>query len=73
MSDDAERAIAPMPDQVTDPLIYRIAVAALAMALVVGIIGGLVLAALGKEIPPEIVAVVAGAGGAIAGMLVVQK
>lgn len=73
MDNVEERAIAPMPDQATDPLIYRIAVAALAVALVVGIIGGLVLAGMGKEIPPEIVAVVAGAGGAIAGMLIVQK
>ena len=71
---DAEnRSIAPMPDQATDPWIYRIAMGALAVALIIGVLGAIWLAKFDKTLPDGILAVVAGACGAIGGALVVKN
>ena len=72
-ADSETRAIAPMPDQATDPWIYRIAMGALALALILGVLGAVYLASLDKTLPDGILAVVAGCGGAIGGALVVKS
>ena len=72
-ADSETRAIAPMPDQATDPWIYRIAMGALALALLLGVLGAVYLAGIDKTLPDGILAVVAGCGGALGGALVVKS
>lgn len=73
MQDDSTRAIPPMPPAGADPWLYRIAMGALALALIIGVLGALYLAGNDKTLPDGIVAVVAGAGGALGGALVVRN
>jgi hypothetical protein len=68
--DDVElKAVEPVPEQRVDPLLYRMVVGALALALLLTVLGGLILAGLGVEVPPAIIAVGAAAGGALGGLL----
>jgi hypothetical protein len=64
-----ERAVDPAPSQQTDPLLYRMVVAALGLALLLMVIGGLVLSAMGKSIPDGLIALGAASGGALGGLL----
>jgi len=63
-------SVAPAPEQSADPLLYRMVVGALALVVLATVIGGLVLAGFGVAVPDGLVAVGAGAGGALGGMLV---
>lgn len=53
----------------TDVLIYRIVVISLGLALVFGMVGALVLAFFGKDVPAEATALGSAAVGALAGLL----
>lgn len=64
-----ERSVDPAPSQQTDPLLYRMVVAALGLALLLMVIGGLVLSAMGKPIPDGLIALGAASGGALGGLL----
>lgn len=65
-----ERSVAPVPEQTEDFLLYRLLVGGLvAMGLVV-IVGGLVLAGLGKAIPEGLIAIGSAAVGGLVGLLV---
>ena len=63
------KAVEPVPTQQTDPLLYRIVVGALAAALLLTIVGGLILSALGIEVSAALIALGAAAGGALGGLL----
>jgi len=65
----AVREVEPPPSQQTDPLLYRMVVGALALALLLTILGGLILAALGIEVSAAIIAIGAASGGALGGLL----
>jgi len=64
------RTVEPAPVQMTDPLLYRMVVAALGLALLLMVIGGLILSGLGHEIPDGLIALGAASGGALGGLLV---
>jgi hypothetical protein len=53
----------------SDVWIYRMVVAALGLAVLVGVIGAIVLAVLGKTVPEVLVALGSAAVGALAGLL----
>lgn len=63
------RSVEPAPSQQADPLLYRMVVAALGLALLLMVIGGLVLSAMGKPIPDGLIALGAASGGALGGLL----
>jgi hypothetical protein len=63
------RAVEPAPTQQVDPLLYRLVVGALAAALLLTVIGGFVLAAMGIDVPGALIALGAAAGGALGGLL----
>lgn len=64
-----QRSVDPAPSQQTDPLLYRMVVAALGLALLLMVIGGLVLSGMGKPIPDGLIALGAASGGALGGLL----
>ena len=64
-----EKTVEPVPSQSVDPLLYRMVVGALALALLFTILGGLILAALGVEVSAAIIAIGAASGGALGGLL----
>ena len=68
-ADVVVKAVEPAPTQAQDPLLYRIVVSALAAALLLTIIGGLILSALGIEVSAALIALGAAAGGALGGLL----
>lgn len=68
-SEIRERSIEPVPAQQVDPLLYRMVVGSLAAGLLGIVIGGLVLAALGTEIPSALIAIGAACGGSLGGLL----
>ena len=53
----------------TDPLVYRMVVAALGVTVLVAAVGVIVLAALGKPVPETLTALGSGAIGALGGLL----
>jgi hypothetical protein len=63
------RDIEPAPSQQVDPLLYRMVVAALGLALLLMVIGGLILSGMGKPIPDGLIALGAASGGALGGLL----
>jgi hypothetical protein len=70
VSEAQEReVVTPVPDSNQDPLLYRIIVISLAVAALLTIVGGIVLAFVGKEIPASIIAIGAAAAGALGGVL----
>lgn len=64
-----ERSVEPVPAQTVDPLLYRMVVAALGLALLLMVIGGLVLAGMGKAIPDGLIALGAASAGGLVGLL----
>jgi hypothetical protein len=64
-----KQAIEPAPGQQVDPLLYRMIVGALGLALLGMVFGGLVLAGLGREVPSALIALGAASGGALGGLL----
>ena len=69
MPDVDFKAVEPPPTQAQDRLLYRMVVAALGLALLITLIGGLVLAGLGQAIPDGLIALGAASGGALGGLL----
>lgn len=69
MDETPQRSIEPAPSQQTDPLLYRLVVGALGLALLLTLVGGLILAGLGKAIPDGLIALGAASGGALGGLL----
>jgi len=67
--DNPSRSVEPPPEQRTDPLLYRMVVGALGMALLITLIGGLVLVGLGKPMDAGLIALGAASGGALGGLL----
>lgn len=63
------RSVPPAPDQPSDPLLYRMVVGGLVLALLITLVGGLVLAGMGEPIPDGLIALGAAAGGALGGLL----
>lgn len=63
------REVEPPPAQRVDPFLYRMVVLALALALVLMVLGGLVLAFFDKEVPAALIALGAASGGALGGLL----
>lgn len=63
------RSVEPVPEQRVDPLLYRMVVGALAGALLLTVLGGLILAGLGRELSAALVAIGAGCMGALGGLL----
>lgn len=62
-------AVEPVPSQQTDPLLYRLVVGALAAALILTVVGGLVLAGMKIDVPASLIALGAASGGALGGLL----
>lgn len=72
MADDpvtALRELAATSPLQTDVRIYRIVVVSLGMCLVAGMLGALILAFFGKEVPAEATALGSASVGALAGLL----
>jgi len=69
MADRDIRAVEPPPAQSVDPLLYRMVVGALGLALLLMVLGGLILSGLGQEIPDGLIALGAASGGALGGLL----
>jgi hypothetical protein len=69
MSDLDVKAIEPVPSQVQDKALYRMVVGALALGLLLTLVGALVLAALGIEVSAAVIAIGAGCMGALGGLL----
>ncbi len=63
------KAVEPAPAQQVDPLLYRMVVGALAAALILTVVGGLVLAGMRIEVPGALIALGAASGGALGGLL----
>ena len=63
------RSVELPPAQSTDPLLYRLVVGALGLALLLMVVGGLILSGLGKPIPDGLIALGAMSGGALGGLL----
>lgn len=55
-------------EQQTDPFLFRLVVGILGAAVIITLIGGFVLAAMGIEVPGALIAIGAAAGGGL-GML----
>jgi len=62
-------AVDAVPSQQTDPLLYRMVVGALAAALILTVVGGLVLAGMKIDVPGALIALGAASGGALGGLL----
>ena len=62
-------AIDAVPSQQADPLLYRMVVGALAAALILTVVGGLVLAGMRIDVPGALIALGAASGGALGGLL----
>jgi hypothetical protein len=60
----------PLPTSTQDARLYMAIIGILGVTLVLAMLGGIVLAGLGKEIPAALIAIAAGAGGALGGALV---
>ena len=60
----------PLPTSTQDSRLYMAIIGILGVTLVLAMLGGIVLAGLGKEIPAALIAIAAGAGGALGGALV---
>jgi hypothetical protein len=67
--DEQLRAVEPVPEQRVDPLLYRLVVGALSFGMMAVVVGGLVLAGLGKEVPGSLIAIGAACGGSLGGLL----
>lgn len=63
------QAVEPPPTQAQDPILYRLVVGSLAAALLLTVIGGFILSALGVEVPGALIAIGAGCMGALGGLL----
>lgn len=63
------RSVEPVPEQRVDPLLYRLVVGALAGGMLLIVVGGLVLTALGQDVPGSLVAIGAACGGSLGGLL----
>jgi len=66
---EKSQAVAPVPDQATDPLIYRIVVVALSLMAILSLIAITALAFVGETSPEGIVALGSASVGALAGLL----
>ena len=66
---EKSEVVAPVPDQATDPLIYRIVVVALASIGMLTLIGALVLAFFSRSMPEGALVLGSTAVGAMAGLL----
>lgn len=62
--------VTPLPDSNQDPDLYKVIIYFLGAAVMLMMVGGIVLAGLGKEVPAALIAIAAGAGGALGGALV---
>ena len=69
MADNEFRSVEPPPAQSTDPMLYRMVVGALGLALLLMVLGGLILSGLGQAIPDGLIALGAASGGALGGLL----
>ena len=69
MAEIEKRSVEPVPSQQIDPMLYRMVVGALALTLLLTVIGGLILSALKIEVPAALIALGASAGGGLAGLL----
>lgn len=67
----AMREIEPMPSQQVDPLLFRLIVGALAIALLLVVVGALVLSGLGIEVSSAIIGIGSFCAGALGGTLTV--
>lgn len=65
-----QRAVEPAPSQRIDPLLYRIVVGSLGLAVLLTLVAIFVLALYGKTVPEGMVALGSVSAGALAGMLV---
>lgn len=62
--------VTPLPDSHEDAKLYMLMIAILGVTLVLAMLGGIVLAGMDKEMPAALIAIAAGAGGALGGALV---
>jgi fatty acid desaturase len=62
--------VTPLPDSQQDPDLYKIIIYFLGAAVMLMMVGGIVLAGMGKEVPAALIAIAAGAAGALGGALV---
>jgi hypothetical protein len=69
MAENEIRSVEPPPSQQADPLLYRMVVGALGLALLLMVVGGLVLSGMGQQIPDGLIALGAASGGALGGLL----
>lgn len=69
MDEPNARAVEPLPEQRVDPLLYRLVVGALGLALLCTVTGGLILTGMGQDIPEGLIALGAASVGALGGML----
>jgi hypothetical protein len=60
----------PLPDSGSNPDLYRLIIYFLGATVLLMMVGGILLAAIGKEVPVALIAIAAGAGGALGGALV---
>jgi len=70
MGDEVARSVVTSPpDNQTDPTLYRMVVAGLIATILITLLGGIALTALGKSLSDGLIAIGAGAIGALAGLL----
>jgi hypothetical protein len=70
MSAIAPLAVEPVPDQSTDPFLYRLLIAGLVSAILLVIVGVFVLAFYARPIPEGMIAIGSAAVGGLVGLLV---
>jgi hypothetical protein len=70
MPSPTSQAIEPVPDQRTDPVLYRLLIAGLVAAVLITIAGIIALAVLGSAVPEGLVAIGSACAGGLVGLLV---
>jgi hypothetical protein len=63
-------AVEPVPDQQTDPVLYRLLIAGLVAAVLITIAGIIALAVLQRPVPEGLVAIGSACAGGLVGLLV---
>lgn len=66
---DERTVVTTAPDNGSDPLLYRLVVGILGAAILITLLGGLILTAMGKPMGDGLIALGAGSVGALAGLL----
>jgi hypothetical protein len=67
---EPQPAVEPVPDQQTDPLLYRLVVGGLVAAILLVVVGVFVLAFYQRPIPDGMIAIGSAAVGGLVGLLV---